>query len=680
MPVFRTSFFTHQINNSSLLHSSSLSLGKKLYFSFLFQLQIMADRILTVKFAGRMIDLLGQQMYGGAVPSVAELVANAWDADAEKVEITLPPDVKSPGAEIVVRDYGSGMSFEELNTFYLHIGYERRTRGERTQGGRLVMGRKGIGKLAGFGIAENIHVKSVKGGHLVEIILNYSTLRNAPTTSDFELIPIKDEPSDEPDGVTIIFKHLKLLRSINVNSFQESMARRFALGSDTMQIMVNGTPITKQDMAFEYRYPENGWQEEEIPNFGRIHYWFAFLNSTVSDTELRGVSIFARNRIAQFTPFFFNLTGGINGQVALEYLTGQIKADLLDEDMDYIATDRQTVNWQFGHAPYFEEWGRNKIKELCTDWKKRHDKKNVDRFQHRMGDFFLRIENLSSIQEKKDLTTALNKIASIERLNEEDFRIIANSMISGVERESVKKVIQRINAASDDALPELYEAIKEWDIISAVSTAEVIAGKLEIIKQFRKHIDNRLPEKAKGDLPDMQKFIKQYPWILGNDYSDLEEADFHHEHGVDRWISEVIIEDGADFTTDGIERRRFDLLVIKNNWRIVILELMRPGLTADLDHVNRLLAYVTRVTDALHRKGTLEKFRSMSVYGLLIADKFADSGSLKMLIQNNRNLIDAVEWGALFDLASAHYREFYGLLKNKAPEDSRLSGLIRMDV
>ena len=80
---------------------------------------------------------------------------------------------------------------------------------------------------------------------------------------------------------------------------------------------------------------------------------------------------------------------------------------------------------------------------------------------------------------------------------EEDFKIIANSMVSGVERESVKKIIQRINATSDEALPELYEAIKEWDIISAVSTAEVVFGKIEIIEKFKKHIDDRLPEKSK---------------------------------------------------------------------------------------------------------------------------------------------------------------------------------------
>jgi len=196
------------------------------------------ERLLRIRFAGRLIDLLGQQMYGGAVPSVAELVANAWDADAKKVDITIPDDVKVDGAEIIVRDYGFGMTFEELNEFYLHVGYERRERGEKTPSGRLVMGRKGIGKLAGFGIAEDILVTSVKDGHLVELNLNYTELRALKKTSDHPLTILKDEPTDLPSGVTITFKSLKLSRSINHDNFRRSMSRRFAMGSEEMEISV----------------------------------------------------------------------------------------------------------------------------------------------------------------------------------------------------------------------------------------------------------------------------------------------------------------------------------------------------------------------------------------------------------------------------------------------------------
>lgn len=618
-------------------------------------------------------------MYGGPVPSVTELVVNAWDADAERVEISIPADVKTPGAEIVVRDYGSGMSFEEMNNYYLHIGYERRSRGERTPKDRLVMGRKGIGKLAGFGIAEDIIVTSIKEGHLVELGLNYNQLRSLETTADFAFEPLRDEATDEPDGVKVTFKTLKLSRSINSDSFRTSMARRFALGTESMQILVNEIPLSKEDLTLEHRYPESGWCEEIIPEFGEIKYWFGFLKDTIQDSELRGVSVFARERVAQFTPFFFNLTGGINGQVALEYLTGQIKADSLDDTIDYIATPRQTVNWQFGQAPILEEWGKQKIKELCADWKKQHTQKNINRFQAKLGDFSDRINKFTSSQERKDTIDALTKIASIERITEEDFKVIANSIVSSAERESVRKIIKRINAASDEALPELYEAIKEWDIISAVSTAEVVFGRMEIIDQFKKHIADRLPEKAgKGKL-DMQTFIKEYPWLLGHRYEQLKPADFHHERGLDKWLEEVLNETNIEYSkADERDGRRFDLLCIKNDWLIVILELMRPGEPEDYDHVMRLNRYVTRIQSRINENKAGEKIIGKTVFGLLIADnpsKDASLGDTKVALRQN---IESITWSGLFQGVNENYRDYYEILKNKAPEDPRLKGLVNL--
>ena len=45
---------------------------------------------LTMKYAGGFVQHLGLSMYGGAVPAIAELIANAWDADATRVDIEFP--------------------------------------------------------------------------------------------------------------------------------------------------------------------------------------------------------------------------------------------------------------------------------------------------------------------------------------------------------------------------------------------------------------------------------------------------------------------------------------------------------------------------------------------------------------------------------------------------------------
>jgi len=99
---------------------------------------------------------LGLQMYATLPPVIGELVANAWDADAEHVNITIPKTAFKEDSKIVIDDDGEGMSDKDVRTAYLIVGRDRRkdkgdkpTRKHR----RRVMGHKGIGKFSAFGIA-----------------------------------------------------------------------------------------------------------------------------------------------------------------------------------------------------------------------------------------------------------------------------------------------------------------------------------------------------------------------------------------------------------------------------------------------------------------------------------------------------------------------------------------------
>ena len=64
---------------------------------------------LYLRFHGRIIDSLGIQMYQSPVAAIAELIANAWDADASTVDIQLPANLTA-GAEISIVDNGLGMT------------------------------------------------------------------------------------------------------------------------------------------------------------------------------------------------------------------------------------------------------------------------------------------------------------------------------------------------------------------------------------------------------------------------------------------------------------------------------------------------------------------------------------------------------------------------------------------
>ena len=103
---------------------------------------------------------------------------------------------------------------------------------------------------------------------------------------------------------------------------------------------------------------------------------------------------------------------------------------------------------------------------------------------------------------------------------------------------------------------------------------------------------------------------------------------------------------------------------------------MRPDKPADYDHASRLVRYVTRISAGIASKGSQERFKRMSVYGLLIADKPDDDPSLSGYLQTNRAYMDYISWSGLFDVVSARYKDFFEMLKKKAPDDPRIKGLI----
>lgn len=105
-------------------------------------------------------------MYKTLPPVLAEMISNAYDADATFVDIKLIENDNNK--QIIITDDGCGMSFEEINNSFLVIGRNRRKSDSQNIGltskGRKVTGRKGLGKLAIFGIATHIEIQTVKDG------------------------------------------------------------------------------------------------------------------------------------------------------------------------------------------------------------------------------------------------------------------------------------------------------------------------------------------------------------------------------------------------------------------------------------------------------------------------------------------------------------------------------------
>ena len=117
----------------------------------------------------RILELLGPNLYTNIYYVLAELIANAYDADAHNVYIISNDD------KIIVEDDGKGMSYSKGEiTKYLKVAAISRTNesDSKTTLDRLKMGRKGVGKLAALSVSEEVYVMTVASGEKSGFVLS----------------------------------------------------------------------------------------------------------------------------------------------------------------------------------------------------------------------------------------------------------------------------------------------------------------------------------------------------------------------------------------------------------------------------------------------------------------------------------------------------------------------------
>jgi HSP90 family molecular chaperone len=202
----------------------------------------------SFKIDTRIAEILGES-YRSSEQALKELIDNAWDADATKIEITLPQPMTEDA--IIITDNGSGMTAPEVNSEYLHIGRNRKTlRGERTKKlNRLVKGQKGIGKFAGLMVADQMVLStSARGIRSSFQIRKSELLISNRNLEDYEIIVQTSNNYDTEAGTRIELRDLNQNLSFpNSEKMRALLIREYGRESD-IEIIINGQTMGIEDL------------------------------------------------------------------------------------------------------------------------------------------------------------------------------------------------------------------------------------------------------------------------------------------------------------------------------------------------------------------------------------------------------------------------------------------------
>lgn len=182
----------------------------------------------------RILELLGPNLYTNIYYVLAELIANAYDANAKNVYIT------ADNHSIIVEDDGHGMSYMDGDVDnFLNVARETRTNNENSfvKGSnqtRKKMGRKGVGKLAALSVSKEVEIKTIKNNEKSGFILSRHV------DEDKKLSPI---PTDQINflhvrdhGTSITMKNPQYKINKTLKSAKNNLLKIFPLVNEDFKI------------------------------------------------------------------------------------------------------------------------------------------------------------------------------------------------------------------------------------------------------------------------------------------------------------------------------------------------------------------------------------------------------------------------------------------------------------
>ena len=561
---------------------------------------------------------LGINLYSNVPAVLAEAVANAWDADAETVVITVDPDAD----RITIEDNGIGMSFEDLNSRYLKVGYKRRIQpnGAVTpRFGREVMGRKGIGKLSLFSIARQITVVSAKDGQKHALLLDLDEVQKIiDQTTQIPYYPkaLDSSAVDLEHGTRIVLTGLtKKGGSEQILALRRRLARRFCIIGErySFSVLVNGTPITPSDRGYleklqyvwfygevddSYRSSCNK-AEQTMTRPGKcgdsdVSGWIGTVRNAgdlkgEESDNLNRIVVMVRGKLAEEDLLARFPEGGIY----TKYLVGEIHADFLDVDdqTDIAASSRQTMIEDDPRFRTLIEFVRGELKHIQSEWTDLRNKKGEEEAAKLPG-----VKNwLDSLgpDDHKYAQSLLGKINQVLAPNDAYRKTMFAHAILAFENLRYRNRLSALDSVSPENIEALTAVFASLDDIEATLYYQIVRERIQTINALKERVEDAAVEKV------VQKYLFDHLWLLDPSWERATTGTAYMEQTVATAFSKEGITWGEDDSTG-----RIDIRYATTSGTHVIVELKRSDrIVTSFDLMEQVSKYRTALKRALVQTG-----------------------------------------------------------------------------
>lgn len=520
--------------------------------------------------------------------ALTELVANAWDAGASHVAITIP-DQK--GQILSIEDDGVGMTEEEFQNRWMKLRYNRLVnQGKKVVfpqgivGTRSAFGRNGVGRHGLFCFGDEYSVFTSKDGLCSHFIVK-------PNVQTQPFAAIKKSSNHSLKHGT----HLEVTVSKNLpnpDKIIELISARFLLDPSFI-IKVNGRQLDLVDLS--------GGQSPksiDIPDI-KVHLELYFIDTTKSGKKsiFQGIAFWQSGRLVGEPSWTLGNINILDGRTSLaKRYTVVVKTNDLAEDVK-------------------DDWsGFNKSDKIDIVY--REVEKALNQCFEEAASITLSSVKENFSQSVKDAIAKFNPlvkkefdetIASIVYQNpkarQESIDIAAQAIINLEKTKNGQELLEKLAGLSEQDVDGLNAILSKWSISDATAVLNEIDRRLSVISAIRKLAG----DKNTDELHVLHPLITEARWLFGPEYESSEYI-FNRQLGtvVEKLFGkdkidqpqinyknrpDLICLPNSSYSITGIEDSSNDISLIQLR-KVLIIELKRGDFKISRDERNQIQGYV----------------------------------------------------------------------------------------
>lgn len=477
--------------------------------------------------AGRHLLTIGEDLIHDHHAAVLELVKNAYDADSLEVTVSIELSDDEETVVITIFDDGHGMSKNTVINSWLVPSTKSKLQNRISPSGRVMQGRKGIGRYAASILGSDLLLQTVTSeGEKTEVSFHWADFEVAEYLSDVE-VEVKSYDTDEPHGTKLTItgrgKYLKAWDSDEIKILEYEL-RKLISPVEREQASRTGTKTYKIYFIVDgFFYESTHMTKKEIEPFPLFELYDYRISGDIKENgtgSLKFINHKAKNSVDENISIDLKESTGCGNLIfdirvydrETESIDQIIKRGLKDEHGDYVgrAEAKRLLNMHNGIGVYRNGFRIRPLGDPDFDWLKLNEHR-IQMPSVRIGSNqvigYVEIESEeSSHLEEKSARDGLKENAAFRHLKN-----ITNDVITRLEE---RRFIYRSKAGLSRPVVKIERELEKLFSFEDVKTG--IKKRLESTGVSRKTADyiiailSKKEEESNRIVEDIRKAVAVY--------------------------------------------------------------------------------------------------------------------------------------------------------------------------